>query len=94
MIYIQPTTNELVQDLLNDEYANWSYEGASAIVEFLEEIYCDGNDDEWDRVEIRCYYSEYKSFEELKADYDYLDDEELKDKIIASGESFIIVFEG
>jgi uncharacterized protein (DUF433 family) len=40
------------------------------------------------------YYSEYKSFEELKADYDYLDDEDLKDKIIASGESFIIVFEG
>jgi hypothetical protein len=94
MLYIQPTRNELIHDLLNDDLGKFSYKGACAIVEFLQSIYSDGNDEKWDASKVNLYYSEYKSFEELKADYDYLDDEDLKDKIIASGESFIIVFEG
>lgn len=94
MIYIQPTTNELVHDLMSDDFANWSYEGASAIVEYLEEVYSDDTHFEFNRVDIRCAYSEYASFEDLKADYDHLYDEEIKDRIIASGDSFIIVYEG
>lgn len=94
MIYIQPTTNELVHDLLNDDLGKFSYKGACAIVEFLQSIHSHGNDDKWDASIVNLYYSEYASFDDLKADYDNLDDEELKDRIIASGDDFIIVFEG
>jgi hypothetical protein len=94
MLYIQPTRNELIRDLLNDDLGKFSYEGAYAIVEFLQSIYSDGNDQKWDASIVNLYYSEYKSFKELKSDYEVLSDEELKDKIIARGDDFIIVFEG
>jgi hypothetical protein len=94
MIYIQPKTNELVQDLLNDDLGKFSYKGAYAIVEFLKSIHSHGNDQKWDASIVNLYYSEYKSFDELKSDYEVLSDEELEDKIVARGDDFIIVFEG
>lgn len=52
------TTNEAVRLLLEDDNANWSREGATALVEYIDEI---DPDTEFCRVAIRCDFSEYKS---------------------------------
>ena len=92
MLYIQPTTNEMIQMLRNDQYANWSYEGAEALVNYLEELSDDiGTDIEFDLVAIRCQYSEYSSMDELLEDYSSSDKEEVLEHIIAQGKGFVIV---
>ena len=64
------STQEMVKLLLKDEFANWSYEGANALVEFLEEME-QGNETEteFDRVAIRCQFTEYENYEELYEAY-------------------------
>ena len=53
------TTSEMVNELLNDEYADWSYNGARALIEYLEQMEEDcGMSIEFDRVAIRCEYTE------------------------------------
>ena len=92
MLYIQPSTNEMIQMLRNDQYANWSYEGAEALVNYLEELSDDiGTDIEFDLVAIRCQYSEYSSMDELLEDYSSSDKEEVLEHIIAQGKGFVIV---
>lgn len=47
---------------MRDEYAGWSYNGARALVEFLESYEEDSGEVlEFDRVALRCDYSEYRS---------------------------------
>ena len=59
------TISQMVDDLMGDEYAKWSYAAAHAIDNHLEEISEDlGESIEWDRVAIRCEFTEY-TFEEL-----------------------------
>lgn len=56
------TTGECVSRLYNDENAGWSYEGAQALVAYLEELEEDmGEPIEFDKVAIRIDYSEYAS---------------------------------
>lgn len=91
MLYIEPTTSEMIQMLLNDQFANWSYEGAEALVEYLEQLSNDtGENIEFNVVELRCYYSEYSSWDELKADYHDHSEEYIQDYVVAEGENFII----
>lgn len=48
--------------LMQDEYAKWSYKGAHALVEHLEQLEQDcGMEIEFDRVGIRCDWHEYQS---------------------------------
>ncbi len=55
-------TKEAVRMLLEDESAKWSENAAAAIVNHLESVEEDtGNSIEFDRVAIRCDYSEYAS---------------------------------
>ena len=54
------TVSQMVDDLMSDEYAKWSYSAAHAIVEYLEEMSDNiGEPIEWDRVAIRCEFTEY-----------------------------------
>ena len=54
------TTNQAVQELLKDDYASWSYEAATALVEWLEELEdSSGEPIEFDPVALRCDFSEY-----------------------------------
>jgi hypothetical protein len=54
------TTNEAVTELLKDDNASWSYEGATALVEWLEELEdSSGEPIEFDPVALRCEFSEY-----------------------------------
>jgi len=58
------TTNEAAHILLADDNASWTYEGANAIAEYLEELSeCMGDDFEFCRVAIRCDFSEYTANE-------------------------------
>ena len=67
------TTSTAAHLLMEDENANWSWAGATALVEFLENIEEEtGEPMEFDRVAIRCEWSEYESaaeaVEELSGD--------------------------
>ena len=74
------TTEEMVNDLLSDSYANWSEKGARALVEFLEEAWSgDGAPLEWDTVALRCEFIEYPDIETAKHDYSIEEDEDLED---------------
>ena len=54
------STNQAVNELMADEYADWSYEAATALVEWLEELEdSSGEPIEFDPVGLRCEFSEY-----------------------------------
>ena len=63
-------TYEIVNALLKDEYASWSYNGAKALAEYLEQYEEDcGVELELDVVALRCDFSEYNSLEEWLTEY-------------------------
>lgn len=54
------TVDQMARDLLDDEYAGWTRLGAYALAEYLDEMSEGMNENiEWDRVAVRCDYSEY-----------------------------------
>jgi len=64
------TTHEIADALKSDDNANWSWNGAKALAEWLEELEEDtGEEMEFDRVAIRCDFSEYASLAEWAKDY-------------------------
>jgi len=64
------TTSEAADILFNDKNANWSYAGARALAEYLEEYEeSTGEEMELDTCAIRCDFSEYDSLQEWAADY-------------------------
>jgi hypothetical protein len=58
-------TYDIANELLSDENADWSRAGAFALAEYLEQVEegC-GTEIEFDRVALRCEYSEYESLQE------------------------------
>ena len=80
MLYQTLTTNQAAHLLMQDEYARWSYEAATAICEWLEEIgECDGQGVEFCPVAIRCDFNEYVSIEDACEELGFDDEEELND---------------
>tara|TARA_R110002126_G_C10265269_1_gene483460 strand:+ start:47 stop:415 length:369 start_codon:yes stop_codon:yes gene_type:complete len=64
------STYEVTQALFQDENAAWSYEGAKALAELLEELETDcGTEQELDVVAIRCEFSEFESLGGWAKDY-------------------------
>ena len=96
MIIKTLSTEEMMHDLICDEYARWTPQGARALVNHLEDMSDDiGEDIIWDRVALRCDFSEYESWDMLRSDYD-LSDDELDDYVVAefetaSGDTGLIV---
>jgi hypothetical protein len=79
-------TSEGINCLLRDRYATWSYKGAKAIVEHLEQIEEEtGEEMEMDVVAIRCDWAEYESLEAWAEEYGFQpdgeDEEEREDSI-------------
>ena len=63
-------TLQIANALKSDTNANWSYDGAMALAEYLEEMEeSTGEEMELDVVAIRCDYSEYASLQEWAAEY-------------------------
>lgn len=68
-MYQTLTTDEAAQMLKQDEYANWTYQGARALVEHLEELEeSSGERIQFDVVAIRCDYTQYASAVEAASD--------------------------
>lgn len=64
------TTSYAADLLKQDENANWSYAGAYALIEYLEQLEDDTGDDiEFCRVSLRCDFSEYASLREWHENY-------------------------
>jgi hypothetical protein len=71
------TTNEIAHRLLQDENAGWSFAGAGALAEFLEQREQDnGEETEFDRVAIRCEFSEHANAAEAASDYGWEPDKD------------------
>ena len=59
------TSSQAAHILMQDEYARWSYNGAHAMCEYLDDLEEDiGEAIEFCPVAIRCDFSEYNSVEE------------------------------
>ena len=56
------TTNKIAEMIRQDSPDSWSYNGAKALAEYMEEFEEEsGEEIEFDDVEIRCGFSEYDS---------------------------------
>ncbi len=72
------TESYFIDQIVGDDYNNMSYEGAKALFEYLEELeeacwQADGsNEMEFDKVEIRCAYTEYENIEAIAEQYDHV----------------------
>ena len=63
-------TYDIAHALHSDEFGGWSYAGAKAMAEYLEELEEDcGMEMELDVVAIRCDYTEYGTLQEWISDY-------------------------
>ena len=59
------TTHDIADALKRDENAGWSWEGAKALAEYLEQYEEDtGSEFELNVVDIRCDYSEYSDLQD------------------------------
>jgi hypothetical protein len=66
------STTEAVNHLLADTNANWSYAGARALIEHLEELEnANGEELELDVVALRCDYSEWDTALECAIEHGY-----------------------
>lgn len=66
---IQASTEYLVEQLRSYDNSNWSYNGALALVNYLEKVTKDlGEELIFDLVGLRCDYSEYPSLREWAID--------------------------
>ena len=70
-------THQLADALRADDNAKWSYNGAKALAEHLEQYEEDtGSEMEFDRAAIRCEFSEYANATEAAGNYDFEPDED------------------
>ena len=78
-MYQNLSTDEAIKLLKDDDSAGWSWDGAKALIEYLEELE-DSLDKpiEFDRVAFRCDFREYESVLEAAEHYDFIppDDED------------------
>ena len=66
------TTSQAAHILIDDKNANWSYSGAYALVEYLEELEdSTGEEMEFCHVAIRCDWAEYSSALEVAREYGF-----------------------
>jgi hypothetical protein len=64
------STNEVINELRRDKFAGWSYNGAKALAEYLEEYEeSTGEKLQFDPVALRCEFSEYESFNEFAKEF-------------------------
>ncbi len=77
------TTEQATQLLLADPYRKWTYNGARAIVEYLEEGERDCGDEwEFDVTQIRCDWLDYpravEAVQDIYKNWEWLNDNELE----------------
>ncbi|MCH9712853.1 MAG: hypothetical protein K0U20_09540 [Proteobacteria bacterium] len=94
MIYRQLSTYEMINDLMDDDYASYTYDQAEALVNYYEEL-SEDIDIEWDSVAIRCEWTTYDNIEEVKNNYSDLESleqlEENTQVIVAEDNTLIVM---
>ena len=81
------STSDIAHALKQDENANWSWAGAQALAEWLEDYeQSTGEEIELDIVSIRCEWSEYSSLESWADEY-FRDSQQRDEEIGADDES-------
>jgi hypothetical protein len=61
------TVSEIAEQLRRDEYASWSYAGSRAMADWLDDNMPE--ESEFDRVAVRCEWSEHSSLTEWADGY-------------------------
>lgn len=102
-MYRNLSTDEAIKLLKEDDSAGWSWDGAEALIEYLENLE-DSLDKpiEFDRVAFRCEYSEYSSSLEAAQAYGFTppENEDDEDEIESAAINYledrttVIKFEG
>ena len=95
MIYRQLSTYEMINDLMDDDYASYTYDQAEALVNYYEEL-SEDTDIAWDTVAIRCEWSTYDNIEEVKNNYlniDSLEQLEENTQVIVAEDNTLIVMD-
>jgi hypothetical protein len=92
------STDEAIKLLKEDDNADWSWSGAEALVDLEDSL---DESIEFDRVAIRCEYSEYSSALEAAEHYGFIpEDDEDEDDVESSAITYledkttVIKFEG
>jgi hypothetical protein len=96
------STDEAIKLLKEDDNADWSWSGAEALVEYLEDLEDSlGESIAFDGIAIRCKYSEYSSALEAAEHYGFIpEDDEDEDDVESSAITYledrttVIKFEG
>ena len=100
---VELSTLDARELLRTDVPDHWSWDGALALIEYLEELEASsGLSIEFDRIALRCEYCEYESALEAAQDYDFIppEDESEEDEIEAAAIAYledrttVIQFEG
>jgi len=78
MIYQSLNAYQIADELKDDDNANWTYEGAMLLADYLLDLSEETGDIEFDIVAIRCEWSEL-SESDLIQSYGYLLDQEYDD---------------
>jgi len=63
------TTSDVANELHSDKSAGWSWSGALALADYLEELEDTGEEMELNCVAIRCDFSEHESLSAWRLDY-------------------------
>lgn len=95
-------TNDIASRLLRDTNAKWTWSGAYALAQYLEEMEDEADEEmELDTVAIRCEFSEYSTAVEAAGEYGWSADEsEYDDANEAAalswlhGQTSVITFDG
>jgi hypothetical protein len=66
------TESYFVDQIVGDEYNNMSYDGAKALFEYFEQLEEATGEITFDKVEIRCAYTEYENIEAIVEQYDHV----------------------
>ena len=71
----------------------FSYDGLTVLYDYLEDLHGVLGDYDLDVIELCCSYAEYKSFEELKSDYQIETLEELQQEtmVLEVGEKGLLI---
>lgn len=93
-MYHNLSTDEAIKLLKDDDSASWSWDGAKALIEYLEELESSGGKSiEFDKIAFRCEYSEYSSALEAAQDYGFTppenDDDDDDDEIESAAINYL-----
>ena len=85
------STTEAAHELASNKDNGFSYAGAYALIEWIEEIDdCSGTETELDCIALRCEFTEYESTRQAADEYDCLQ-RDIEENTVAEFDGGIIV---